>query len=110
MPAPGPPPPNLLILPGPPTYPVLFYIIVSIGHPPPPLSTLCPVTREGLSPSCALIGCSGRVGGTTAWARFWALLPLHAQKAGLGSAPEGLEEVCTLPTLSFELKPVGTRS
>lgn len=47
MPAPGPPPPNLLILPGPPTYPVLFYIIVSICHPPPPFHTL-PSNKRGL--------------------------------------------------------------
>lgn len=32
------PPPDLFIIPGPPTYPVLFYIIISICHLPPSIS------------------------------------------------------------------------
>lgn len=88
------PPPDLFIILGPPTYPVLFYIIISICHLPPSLSTLCQVTREGLPPKCALIGCSSRVGGATAWACHCALLPPRVVKARPGSAPEELEELC----------------
>lgn len=95
------PPPDLFIIPGPPTYPVLFYIIISICHLPPSLSTLCQVTREGLPPKCALIGCSIRVGGATAWACPCALLPPGVVKARPGSAPEELEELCVRARSEF---------
>lgn len=88
-----------------PTYPVLFYIVVSICHPPLSLSTLCPVTREGLSSKCALIGCSSRVGGTTSCACLCALLGRLDQTQPLLRA---YKSCVSMPTPSFELKSIAS--